>query len=800
MIKKFVTLRFSTNNSIMKKLNFLFALLFCSFAVLAQQDEFETMPYVLGDILIMVDNNDNIQEVAEKHRNINGVMTEFTLIKVVSEPANIWLFHFNQNNLSHNDMLRSLDNDPHVVICQNNHLVTERATVPNDTNYGSLWYHDDGVTDNDIDSELAWDITTGGLTANGDEIVVAVLEGGGAAWAHSDLVANHWVNTLENPTNGIDDDGNGYIDDYDGWNTTANNDNIATGGHGTGVSSMIGATGNNNSLVVGANWSVKIMQVDMSNSLTESNVIAAYTYPLKMRQMYNNSNGTTGAFVVATNASWGIDNGNPASAPLWCAFYDTLGYHGILNMGATANNNVNIDVVGDLPTGCGSDYMISVTATNNADVRTFSGYGQTTIDLGAPGQNVLMAYNTSGTSTASGTSFASPLTAGVCALMYSVPCSNLATMAISDPQGAADIVRQALLDGTDPVANLTTECVTGGRLNSYTSCLIIQTDCGSYSTNCTGTFSGSQVAVTGCAGDCNGQVNVTASGGSGFYTYDIGGGPQGTSNFTGLCAGNYTVLVDDGVECAVNVSVTVTQPAVVSGTSVGTSISCNGAGDGQININGSGGTPPYQYSIDNGATFQSSGNFTGLAGGVYNVVIQDSQGCLYNTSTGVNEPASLSLSTTVTDETNGNDGAINLTVSGGTAPFTYSWTGPNSFTYSLQDPNGLVGGTYEVTVTDANGCVVASGSVVVGSSVGISENEFSFSIYPNPAKNEVIISLANYEGVTMQIFDNAGRVVQEQVLTNENNNIKISQHAAGIYSVKLTAKTGLISTTRLVIR
>ena len=242
--------------------------------------------------------------------------------------------------------------------------------------------------------------------------MVAVLEGGGANYDHVDLIDNHWVNDQEIPGNGIDDDDNGYVDDYNGWHSQNNNDNIGGSGHGTSVSGMIGATGNNGAGGVGVNWDVEIMQVDMGFGLSEANVIAAYAYPYEMRMLFNESQGARGAFVVATNASWGIDLADPANYPIWCGFYDTLGEAGILNCGATANQAYNIDTQGDMPTGCTSPYMVSVTATQPGR-RTFSAYGATTIDLAAPGDNV---YLPSGSSNYSArTSFASPCVAGAIA-------------------------------------------------------------------------------------------------------------------------------------------------------------------------------------------------------------------------------------------------------------------------------------------------------------------------------------------------------------------------------------------------
>ena len=418
---------------------------------------------VPGEVIVKLDKRFQPEAITDKGIFYHGIPADLQLKETLSALSGIHLFSYDDVAMNEDMMLRTLNGLPFVEAAQLNHYVEERAT-PNDPQFGSQWHHID-ASDNDIDSDLAWDITTGGTTANGDRIVVAVLEGGGSNYNHVDLIDNHWVNSAEVPGNGIDDDGNGFVDDYNGWNAGSNNDAIAAGGHGTSVSGMIGATGNNGNGGAGVNWDVDIMQVDMGGGLTESNVIAAYNYPYTMRNLYNTSGGTQGALVVATNASWGIDGANPANYPVWCAYYDDLGAVGILNCGATANNNVNIDVVGDMPTGCGSDYMVAVTATNDNDVRTFSGYGATTIDLGAPGENVFLPSGSTGYGGTSGTSFASPCVAGGIALVYSAPCADLASNALLSPQATADAVRSYILNGVDQVANLVGETVTGGRLN-----------------------------------------------------------------------------------------------------------------------------------------------------------------------------------------------------------------------------------------------------------------------------------------------------------------------------------------------
>lgn len=452
-------------------MRFIYSVLFIlSFCIHSTGQIAATVP---GEVLIQIEPDQNPEEIEESVTKALGILPNFKLKDSVSEYMRIWLFSFDESQISKKDLINELNRTKGVVIAQANHIIESRL-VPDDPFFGQQWHHVESG-DHDIDSDLAWDITTGGLTATGDDIVVCVVEPSGAKWDHVDLIDNHWVNDGEIPNNGIDDDLNGYVDDYDGWNVANNNDNLNSGNHGTQVSSMIGSTGNNSTGVTGVNWNVKLMQVQIAN-VTEAGVIAAYTYPLIMRKLYNQTNGAKGAFVVATNSSWGTNNGQPEDAPLWCNMYDSLGTYGVISCGSTANNNVNVDVVGDLPTACPSDFLISVTATNNNDLRTFSGYGITTIDIGAPGASVYLA-GASSYGNATGTSFASPCVAGAVGLLYSAPCPSFMQIAYSNPALAALNMINFIYDGVDPVESLADELVTGGRLNVKNSLDLIIESC-----------------------------------------------------------------------------------------------------------------------------------------------------------------------------------------------------------------------------------------------------------------------------------------------------------------------------------
>lgn len=227
-----------------------------------------------------------------------------------------------------------------------------------------------------------------------------------------------------------------------------------------------------------------------------------------------------------------------------------------------------------------------------------------------------------------------------------------------------------------------------------------------------------------CAGSSDGAIATTYSGGTPPYTFawtGPGGFTANTPDISGLAAGSYTLTVTDANGCTRTTTSTLVGPPVLTASAVaggfagGSGTSCEGASDGSIILTPAGGAPPYTVTWNGPGGFTSNGwQLTGLTPGTYTASITDGNGCTVTAMATITAPTAITLSSAPTNITcyGGTNGAIDLSVSGGSGTYSYQWTGPGVFTASTQDLAGLVAGTYDVTTMDANGCTaIASVSI-----------------------------------------------------------------------------------------
>lgn len=341
--------------------------------------------------------------------------------------------------------------------------VTWRSDLPNDSEFSSLWAMKPTSSAN-IGAEEAWKISTGGKNVLGEDVVAAVVDMDFDP-GHEDLVDNVWVNEGEIPGNKKDDDGNGYVDDVNGYNVGPVNGYI--GSHGTHVAGIVGAKGNNGKYTVGVNWDTTMILSKISGRASTSVVLKAYGYLLKLKKAYNETNGAEGANIVAINSSFGHDRADCTSSRFrpWNEMYEELGQAGILSVAATANRSYDVDKVGDVPTACSSDFIVSVTNTDRRDKISSAGWGKTTIDLGAPGSSILSTVPGNKTSSKSGTSMATPHVTGAIALMHSAASADFANLYKKDPAAGALKLKEILMDTTRKISALKRKSVSGGTLH-----------------------------------------------------------------------------------------------------------------------------------------------------------------------------------------------------------------------------------------------------------------------------------------------------------------------------------------------
>ena len=331
---------------------------------------------------------------------------------------------------------------PKVEYIEPNYILNVVET-PNDQRFNELYgLHNTGQTGGtpgaDIRATNAWDVFTGS-----SQTLIGVIDTG-VDYTHPDLQANIWTNPGEIPGNNNDDDGNGYIDDIHGWDfVNDDNDPMDDHGHGSHVSGTIGAVGNNGIGVVGVCWNVKIMGLKFlsaSGSGSTANAVLAVQYATQMG-------------VRLTSNSWG---GGGFSQALFDAIQDA-NLNGILFVAAAGNNGANTDASPHYPSSYNLPNIIAVAATDHNDqLASFSNYGATSVDLAAPGVNILSTFPGASYGAISGTSMATPHVSGAAGLVF----GRFPSIGHLDAKGL-------ILSRVDPLPNLAGVVQTGGRLNAF---------------------------------------------------------------------------------------------------------------------------------------------------------------------------------------------------------------------------------------------------------------------------------------------------------------------------------------------
>lgn len=318
--------------------------------------------------------------------------------------------------------------------------VSSEGTKPNDLK-NELWGlknegQGGGKPGADISAEMAWNITTGSKT-NGP--LIAVIDTG-VDINHQDLINNIYTNPGEIPNNGIDDDGNGYIDDVHGYNFNGKNaDPMDNHSHGTHCAGTIGAEGNNGIGITGVNWDAQILPIKFMNrgGGSTADAIEAVIYATKM-----------GAKVCSN--SWG---GGGYSQ----ALHDAIAAYPGLFIAAAGNEHANNDIGPHYPSNYDLPNVLSVASTDkNDNLSSFSNYGKNTVDIAAPGSQIYSTIPHNQYQMKSGTSMATPHVSGVAALIMT-----------KYPELSATEVKECILKGGDDVEALKDKVVTGKRLNAY---------------------------------------------------------------------------------------------------------------------------------------------------------------------------------------------------------------------------------------------------------------------------------------------------------------------------------------------
>ena len=399
------------------------------------------------------------------------------------------------NTVSGESITKALMKVPGFVSIEPNEIAHVTSTTPSDpdftaqyglNNTGQVYAYNgstpiSGTADADIDAPEAWDLTTGSAST-----VVAVLDTG-INYNHQDLVSNRWQNAREIPGDGIDNDGNGFNDDVYGRDfVNTDSTPLDDNGHGTFVAGVIAADSNSVGSV-GVSWNSKVMAVkvfDSAGSGTSANIVSGVNYVTGLRNKGVNIRVINGSFGLGSSSS-SLQSAIQTAGDAGILFVTAAGNNGLNNGSRTTGWNNDTSGQAIYPSSYTNANIISVAATDDDDaLATFSNYGSTSVDLGAPGDTIYSTkYNTTSSyGFDSGTSFSSPMVAGVAALAFSMR-----------PDLTVDQVKTAIVNQGTAKSSLSGKTVSGRRLDAFNTVNYINSTYAGYNKTYIGDDGGSPV-------------------------------------------------------------------------------------------------------------------------------------------------------------------------------------------------------------------------------------------------------------------------------------------------------------------
>ena len=533
--------------------------------------------------------------------------------------------------------------------------------------------------------------------------------------------------------------------------------NTASQGHGTAVATLAaGAT--NNTLgksAIGYNSSLALYRMNY-NEVLDASYAGAKVVNLSwtsgcsfnqylqdvMDEVYNN-----GTFIIASAGNGSTCGG--AENLVYPAAYDKV--FAVTSIGENDNHERTIG-------------NPNSTHQHNASV-----------DLSAPGYDVPITAAPGWYLTGSGTSYASPIVAGTVGLMIAAnPCLT-------------NIEIEYILKNTSTFIDDLNPAYAGligqGRLNAAAAVEMAK--------NFNKMFLNA-TSFSACTAN-SGQIDIDIVGGNAPFTTVWSNGATDL-NLTDLAGGDYTVTITDAIGCSKDTTITIADVTPTVFVADVQHVACNGSANGAIDITIIEGTPGYTFEWETGHTTE---DLTGLTAGTYRLKITDGNGCSVWGSFNVMEAQALTATLDVVQPTASTDGDIDLTVEGGTAPYSYTWnTGDVS-----EDLFGVPAGYYQVTVIDANGCDVMVDQTIQNISTASVNNleSVNINVFPNPTSDYATVTWDNNEVTKLTVVNANGQVV-ENADVDLQNNYTTQNLNAGMYFINLTDNNNNTNTKKLIVR